>query len=306
MKENKSSGFNIDLDLDDDTPASLFKTDTAEVQLKKLRGRFVLAAVLIPCIIIGILAAAYVDLHRKFISLQDKGESGVQNLNQNLESRFSSLSVKLATLEESITTKLPGIEKNSEALKKTLTAVRKDIDALASSKSDRTELKQAVSDINQSIKDSQQQLAALPATIKALERQVATDMTDFGKTVDSATQAISDLKTDINTLSSGKISRQQLSSEIEKQQEAVQKQLQNISGKFNSALKEMKGRLDELQKLADANKKASNARAGVLSGPQSTPRAPAPDVSPAGSDKKADAVRKVLPQPGVIVEQNIE
>ena len=87
---------------EESAPDSIFMADAENLRIEKLGTRITLVAVLIPCLLVIVLAIAYLDIKHRVISTQNTGSMGVQNLSNDLESRFSSLSLKQAKIEQQL------------------------------------------------------------------------------------------------------------------------------------------------------------------------------------------------------------
>ena len=95
----KKSQPEFKMRMDNGETESLFAEERSDLRLEKLTQKVTIISILLPVLIGVILVISYLDIKSRVTTVQDTGESGVQSLSQNLESRFSSLSVKFAALE---------------------------------------------------------------------------------------------------------------------------------------------------------------------------------------------------------------
>jgi hypothetical protein len=113
-EKNDTSRFTIrDMEAE---PDSMYIADAENLRIEKLSTRITLVAVLIPCLLVVVLAVAYLDIKNRVINTQSTGSMGVQNFSKDLESRFSNLSLKQAKLEQ--------LAENTEALKTATAALQ--------------------------------------------------------------------------------------------------------------------------------------------------------------------------------------
>ena len=83
--------------MDTDGSESIYAEERNGLRLEKLAQRVTIISILLPVLIGIILVISYLDIKSRVSTLQDTGESAVQSLSKNLESRFSSLSVKASS-----------------------------------------------------------------------------------------------------------------------------------------------------------------------------------------------------------------
>lgn len=171
-KRNDTSRFTIH-DEKEEIPDSIYAADAENLRIEKLSTRVTLVAVLIPCLLVIVLAVAYLDIKNRVVSTQNTGSIGVQNLSKDLESRFSSLSLKQAKLEEQLSENTKTMETATAALqvkiKKSITefkgnieskANRSDLTALAKkTEATMSALKGDVADLNVSFAKFDEELA---------------------------------------------------------------------------------------------------------------------------------------------------
>ena len=118
MSENEDSRFKILID--DEKPDFQSQEGIDDFRAEKLNKRITRISILIPCLIFIIILAAYLDL-KKNISLTDStGSMGVKALSKELESRFSSLSIRQANLEDALKKRIEAIEKSAASVQANL------------------------------------------------------------------------------------------------------------------------------------------------------------------------------------------
>ena len=143
MDEHKDSPH-FQIGTEEENPDTLLQSEISDRRVDKLSQRVTFIAILIPCIVILIMVFGYFDIKKRFVAIEGSGEKDVQNLSENIESSYSSLSVQFAKLEKSIQEKTAAIERETGALKKDISKVNASIKRLDSSKASRKELKNLI------------------------------------------------------------------------------------------------------------------------------------------------------------------
>ena len=114
MDNNESSGFKMSID--DKSPDSELQEEIDDLRISKLSQRITLVTILIPTLIGILLLVAYLDMKKKVDKTFNAEAKQVQNLSQNLESKFSSLSLQFAKLEDTFAKKILSLEKETDGL----------------------------------------------------------------------------------------------------------------------------------------------------------------------------------------------
>ena len=154
MEENDPSRFRMRLD-DDNEERPARKGEDADGRIQVLGKRINRMAVLLPVFVVLVLVLAYLDLEKRVIRSHDTGSNKVQSLSEDLEDRFSSLSVRQAKLEEA--------HQQLTAQTNTLAdAFRKDLETVAS----------LVAQAGEKIGKTQSEVARLSTAIQAVDRRL--------------------------------------------------------------------------------------------------------------------------------------
>lgn len=99
IEENGQFKMHLGGDVEDaELPSSV-----NELRLEKISTRVTIISILIPVLIVIVLVISYLDIKKRVTRTEDTGSMSVQNLSKDLESRFSSLSLRQAQLEEQLT-----------------------------------------------------------------------------------------------------------------------------------------------------------------------------------------------------------
>ena len=119
MTTNEDSKFKMRIE--DDEPED-FKSqeDIHDLRVEKLSKRINRISILIPCLIFLIAIAGYLDLKKSISRTDSTGSMGVKALSKELQSKFSSLSLRQANLEDTLSKKIEAIEKSAASIQANL------------------------------------------------------------------------------------------------------------------------------------------------------------------------------------------
>ena len=106
-----------DIDIDGDYPDSLFDDRAGDAQLKGLRHRMTMVAILVPCLLCAMLLIGYLDLRYRVSHIQTAGSKKVQILSEDIVHKIESLSYQYETLDASLTKALAAIEQSSTLIR---------------------------------------------------------------------------------------------------------------------------------------------------------------------------------------------
>ena len=157
----------------DDAPDALYMADAENLRIEKLSTRITLVAILIPCLLVIVLVIAYLDIKNRVINTQNTGSMGVQNLSKDLESRFSSLSLKQAKIEEQLASLSNAMETATAGLQVNLKKATSARKALGDAKADRSELKALSNQSEAALSGFQKKIDALQTDLKKIDQSLA-------------------------------------------------------------------------------------------------------------------------------------
>ncbi len=278
----------------EDEPESLYMAEAENLRIEKLSTRVTLVAVLIPCLLAIVLAIAYLDIKKRVVRTQTTGSMGVQNLSKDLESRFSTLSLKQAKLEEQLADQANKLDNATAAIQVKLKKAADSLQKTMDEKMDNAALTTLSRETESSIAALKKEMGALHQEVKALADA-------FNKFDDELAGQIllmaEGIKKDQGRLASIEKRTQQLESE------KLSKEAMNLAiGLERLALQEMiNERIGSVEKkVAALGKKVEkidrNLSEGTSSAPPPQPAAPKP----------ADVTQPAAPsESGGIVEQTI-
>ena len=280
----------------DEAPDALYVADAENLRIEKLSTRITLVAVLIPCLLVIVLTIAYLDIKNRVINTQNTGSMGVQNLSKDLESRFSSLSLKQAKIEE----QLSGLSKNLETataafqvnLKKSSAELKRKLDG----KLNRSELNAQAQKSDTAIQELKQKAASLEAalakfdkTLSEFDDELSNQILAMAEGIGKDHDRLEEIDKKIGQLDTNKMSKESLELTLGLERLALQEMVKE-------RLREMEQRLATLgSQLETLNQRLET---------QSRETAPSPQSS-SSSDAAPPSASQESPGSTGIVEQTI-
>lgn len=147
-----------------------------ELRLEKISQRVTLISFMIPVLIVIVLVITYLDIKKRVVRTEDTGMIEFQKLSADLESRFSSLSVRQAKLEDDMTRMIAQSDQSAAAiqvrlqkLQETLTQVQQGIKNKIDKKelnSTRDELVRQINGLVDASNQASEQMAAITTELK--------------------------------------------------------------------------------------------------------------------------------------------
>jgi archaellum component FlaC len=201
MVKKNPDEFNIRFsDNDPIDDKSAMREEIIEQRLEKLSIRVTLISILVPVLIFVIFTVAYLDMKSRIFSMHDTGVDELQKLSRDLESKFSSLSVRFAkfedsfsgreaslkVIEESFSKKIVPMEKAVSALETSIKNVQKNIQeseikirelmATQANKIDKKEFDANFSVVEKSLESAQKDMGTVIPQMKALDANVKNEL----------------------------------------------------------------------------------------------------------------------------------
>jgi len=173
MEENNNSRFQFSAD--DDEPEAILQDELRELKIEKLGQRVTLLTILIPCMIGVILVITYLDIKDRVTRSYDTGAIGVQKLSKDLASKFSSLSLEQAKINDIQAKTIPELEKSAAFLKSRITKLQKSMSQVTASTISRDELTRVAENLSNKITDIPQELKPDFDALTRADEQMAED-----------------------------------------------------------------------------------------------------------------------------------
>ena len=292
MTENESKKF--EMQMDDESQDFQIQEQVDDSKVEKLNKRITRISIIIPCLFIIILIAAYFDLRKNLASMNTMGNMGVQSLSKELESRFSSLSIKEANFEESTGKSIANLEKAIASLqtetKEATTAIRY---IRSARKSDNKNTESAIHTIENKLDSIPKELNKISSNMKKIEQSLTEKLADISQFVSNSKNDLQKINSEISSLRSLKADK----TSLKDQQQVYQLALRQLTSNLEARITSIENMLKKLEKAKTPAKKQSQAKPEkAVSSTQTNTKSP----SDAISSPKAD-----IPKPGMIIEQDL-
>jgi len=296
MPKKRQSQFKMRMD--NGGTDSLYAEERNDLKLEKLTQKVTIISILVPVLIGVILIISYLDIKSRVSTVQDTGESGVQSLSQNLESRFSSLSLKFAQLEETFSKQINKAAKTQQTLQKKLIEAEKSIRWLSKIKASKKTFEQKNADLETGLEAIRTDLQTLDSNLSSLDESVKKELVDLVALVEKSSAAMLALQAQV----AEKMDRAETEKAIDAQKQDLVASIEKLGLRLEKQI------VLNRQKIAAVKEKA----AGAAKPPKK--KAPTAKPAPQASPKKEIAPKPVektekptppAPKPGEIVEQDL-
>jgi chromosome segregation ATPase len=269
--QHRSQGkFKMRLDADvDEAPAA---SQVDELRMEKLSQRVTMISILIPVLIVVVLVIAYMDIKQRVIRTEDTGTSGVQKLSEEMESRFSTLSLRQAKLEELLK---QNSDMNNQSLAKIQVNLKKLDDRLKGAGkglASKKDLNAKLDPMNKKIANLSGAMDETKAGLAEANQQVQTALSRMGETLSNRDNQIKQLQEKVNGLDRAKIDKSALDL-------AMKLEMLKIKQSFIERLDNIEAKIKTLETKMKSQPK-------VAPTPQKIPAGPAPTAPSSGEIKE--------------------
>ncbi len=271
--------------IDDESPDAQFQDELDSQQIERLNRRITRIYILVPCLLVVIICVAYFAVKQSLLKMNTTGTMEVQTLSKNLESRFSSLSLKQAKLEESLVKEIASIQKR---LKEATTAIKY---IRSARKADNKKMEGMVDAISKDLK-------TIASDIKQMDQRYTKETAALSQNIDRATDDLLKIQANIVSLSSSKADKKILDLELKTQQQTYQKRLRELTSSLEKKINAAEKKIKELENVNTVQKKQ----------PKGTTQKAEPTTPPASKPAPSPQPEKptAKPQPGTIIEQDLK
>jgi chromosome segregation ATPase len=219
---------------------------------------------------------------------------GVQTLSKELESRFSSLSIKQANLEETLGKKIADLEKTNASLQKTTKEATTAIRYIRSArKKDNKNTENAIKDIEETLASIHKDLDKISSDVEAISKTSSDKLVLFSQFMDSTKNNLQTISSDISSLKSSKADRADLKDQLKVYQLALRQLKTNLEDKVKSVenMLQNRGKVNAPAKKQSQTKSKKN---------DSSNQKITPSATGSSSSKESD-----IPKPDSIIEQDL-
>jgi uncharacterized phage infection (PIP) family protein YhgE len=285
MTDNEHSKFKMRLD--DESPDLQFKEEIEDQRVKKLSRRITIISIIIPCLIGVILFFVYRDLKMRVGIIHDTGTTEVKTLSKELESRFSSLSVKQADLENALNKRIESLEKTTASLQTNLKEATTAIKNIRSArKKDNIKTVSAVEAINKTLSPIPKDLENIASDIKNVDQKFARESANISQMIAGTKNDLQKINADIAAFSINMVDQKALDLALKNHDKTYQQAMRQLTSDLEAKIKSVEKKIQKLEK------------AEALSERQKHKPAPVTEPKP--------AKQTVAPKPGTIIEQDIQ
>ena len=292
MAEKESKKFEISMD--DEVPEFQTQEDFDDQKIEKLHKRITRISIIIPCLVVLIILAGYFDLKKNLSSINTEGNMGVQTLSKELESKFSSLSIKEAKIEETLDKKIEALEKATSSLqassKEADTAIRY---IRSARKKDNESSESAIQQIENKLASIVKDLDKISSDLNAMDKTFSAKLAILSQSTDSSKNALQMIRSDISSIKSSKADL----TALKDQQKVYQLALRQLTSSLEDRIKSVEKRLNELKKVQTSSKKQSQSKSEKLN---SSNQVKIKSASEASSPPKTET-----PKSDTIIEQDL-
>ncbi len=279
-------------------PESLFAEEQNDLKLEKLTQKVTIISILVPVLIGIVLVISYLDIKSRVSTVQDSGESGVQSLSKNLESRFSSLSVKFAALEENFAQEIRKAAKTRQSLQARLKEAEKSVRWLSKIKAGKKNFMNRSAEIDANLTAIRSDLQTVDSNLNSLDQSVKKELVDLVALVEKSENSILVFQAQF----ADKIDRTEAQNIIADRHKEIQSRLEAMGLRLEKQIVLNRQRIAAVKEKAVGKKPATQTK----SHPKQT-KAPEPTPKQAvkPTSGKPEVPAEPAPQPGEIVEQDL-
>lgn len=292
MTEKEPKKF--EMQIDDEIPEFQAKEDFNDSKIEKLDKRITRISIIIPCLVIIIIIVGYFDLKKTLSSVNTKGNLGVQTLSKELESKFSSLSIQEAKLEETLGQKIAELEKATNELqaatKKADTAIRY---IRSARKEDNENTESAIKNIEKTLASISKDIDRISSDLQTIEKTSSAKLVIYSQFMDSAKNDLSTIRSEISSLKSSKADR----TDLKDQQKVYQLAMRQFTTSLEDRIKSVEKTVKELAKGNAPAKKQSQTKSEKSLSSNETKTTSSPSAVPI---KETD-----VPKQDSIIEQDL-
>ena len=304
MEDISTKKFTLDSGVKESKP--VLREEIENLKITKLGHRITLFSILIPVLLITILAIAYFDIKQKISGTQNTGTLKLHNLAKDLESRFSSLSLKQAKLEEFLAKEQGSTSQSNASLGIQINKIELTLKKLDKVKIDAGLLSKETKKITISIKQLKNNLAKIKSKIEANNNSVENRINKLAIDLITAEKQNNKLQQSLELLANKSLSKQ----DFDKLFKIERMNYKDLLRQKYADIELKQKRLEELIKNSLLEKKEKPKTKPKPKPATRTPAKPVliqkPPAITSGTQPSPTQTEPVLPKQGEITEQTIQ
>jgi len=294
--------------LDGENP---YQEEMTQQRIDRLGQRFTLFSILLPVVIVVILTLGYLDLKRRVVGLQDSGAATVQTLSDDLMSRFSTLSVRVAELEAHLEKTMADAAALRSEQTDRLTQFETRLKDLEAEQLASRQLKAATETLAQQVAALTERLDGQEASLKATADQLEGKILKAAESVQATAADVAGLTTTVEPIreeqaalaATVKRLEASLDANREAAQQALTKQKETAARQVQQALEPLEARLETLDReIGQVQRDVAAVRASAA---RPAPSPPSPAMPPPKSSPETPPDVVDL-EPGQIIEKPLQ
>jgi DNA repair exonuclease SbcCD ATPase subunit len=273
MDEERDEDVHFRMISDEEADDNVIPAQADELRIEKLSQRMTLISILIPVLIVVILGIAYLDIKRRVIHTEDTGAETAHHLSEDLESRFSSLSLSQAHLQEALDKARDQTNQSLAKAQVNLKKLDEKLDKTHRAMVNQKELQAVSRKLNQNLDNLAQATGEIKAQLDLLSQSLPSRLEQLDQRTTDLSNRLTDLKGAIADIDNNKIDKAALDL-------ALRMEILKTKKAFDVRLEELR---DQIQSL----KQRSPERTQKRSAPSRTPtvsKTPQAKETPAPSD----------------------
>lgn len=266
MDENQDENVHFRMRLDEDVDDDAGPTQVGDLRIEKLNHRITFIGILTPILIIIILTVAYLDIKRRVIQTEDSGAATAQNLTEDVESRFSTLSLKQARFEEALNSLQ---DQTNQSIAKAQVALKKLDESLKHYQSvavSQKEMKSTAHKIEMNMANLSKSIDDIRTQVDTATHTFQSRMGEMGQEVTGLASRFNDLHDKMTDLEQTKIDKAALDLAL-KLETLKTKQL------FNMQLDEIRSQIKSAEQKISRLNARQHTSAPASSPPKAAPKA---------------------------------
>ncbi|MFH1982997.1 MAG: hypothetical protein ABIL58_14240 [Pseudomonadota bacterium] len=288
----------------DASQEDLYREERSELRLERLNNKVTLITILLPILIIVVLVVSYLDIKRKVSTVEVTGNTEYQQLSADAASKFSSLSLKYASLEENLGKQMQALDKGVASLSSAVKQVESNTNRLRTEKASETDVKKIAADLNAAVSSLQKDLKTMDANIEALDLAVNDQLKKLLVRLELVDNRLIEQEAQIVTVSSGTVDRVTLNGELKLLEERIAQNRGKDLKMLQLSLEDIQRQVAALQGNTAAVPSAAPSSAAAPK--PATTSQPAPTQSKPPTPAKTPAPTPSAPKQGQILEQPLK
>lgn len=259
---------------------------------------------LVSYLLIGVVIAAmvigYFDIRNRLLSVHSSGSQETQHLSEDLQSKFTSLGIKLSNLESSLNTlseDQTGTAGTVSSLKDELAKTIKTVSNISSAKADKKSVSSSISTVEKELASLTESTKKNTAETAILSAKLTTKLTEMNNASIKASEDLNALRAIVDAIQADKASKKELLTEID--------HIENVLKTYQSKTdKQTAAALQAIQRL-DMRTNAIEIKVGLPTSSRGSSDTAVPQQDSASGDTSTTAPASSLPAPGGLIERDI-